>query len=64
MFDFPKRSSSRFVGFEASPWGGGEDLNLSISDLQCQAVVGRGTFGVVRLVTPKGKKERETYGQA
>lgn len=25
---------------------------------QCKAVVGRGTFGVVRLVTPKDKKAR------
>ncbi|CAE7572363.1 Pkg21D [Symbiodinium sp. CCMP2592] len=38
-----------------------QDLNLSISDLQCTAVVGRGTFGVVRLVTPKGKKDAPEY---
>ncbi|CAJ1381850.1 unnamed protein product [Effrenium voratum] len=38
-----------------------QDLNLSISDLQCKAVVGRGTFGVVRLVTPKGKKDAPQY---
>ncbi|CAK9044590.1 unnamed protein product [Durusdinium trenchii] len=38
-----------------------QDLNLSISDLQCKAVVGRGTFGVVRLVTPKGKKDAPEY---
>ena len=37
----------------------------SVSALrQCKAVVGRGTFGVVRLVTPKGKKagDGETAG--
>lgn len=38
-----------------------QDLNLNISDLQCKAVVGRGTFGVVRLVTPRDKKDAPEY---
>jgi len=34
-----------------------QDLNIAISDLKCKAVVGRGTFGVVRLVYPKAKEQ-------
>jgi len=30
-----------------------QDLNITIEDLQCKAVVGRGTFGTVRLVHAK-----------
>jgi len=33
-----------------------QDLNITMADLKCKAVVGRGTFGVVRLVYPKGKE--------
>lgn len=33
-----------------------QDLNIKITDLQSKAVVGRGTFGVVRLVHPKAKE--------
>lgn len=37
-----------------------QDLNITMGDLKCKAVVGRGTFGVVRLVYPK-TKERALY---
>jgi len=33
-----------------------QDLNIKMSDLKCKAVVGRGTFGVVRLVHPQSKE--------
>lgn len=33
-----------------------QDLNITMADLKCKAVVGRGTFGVVRLVYPKTKE--------
>jgi len=36
-----------------------QDLNLSVNDLKCKAVVGRGTFGIVRLVHPKNKDKPE-----
>lgn len=34
-----------------------QDLNIKMADLKCKAVVGRGTFGVVRLVYPKMKEQ-------
>jgi len=36
-----------------------QDLNIQIGDLRCQAVVGRGSFGVVRLVHPRTKENTD-----
>jgi len=38
-----------------------QDLNISMTDLNCTAIVGRGTWGIVRRVHPKAKGKEMTH---